>query len=392
MTHNPLESIRILEIGAYISAPYAGSLMAALGAEVVKIEPLGGEAFRRGQGVDSHYFVQYNIGKKSVAVDLKSPQGVELIKSLLPRFDVVIQNMRPGKLEALGLGDQVCREINPRLIFASVSGFGSGGPLVQRPAYDTIGQSYGGIYSMMNEPGSPRLTGTCMADLITGVSIGMGILAALIGRGTDKPGALVETSLMEAISLLTIDAMTQAHEQSISPTRESRHPQAQNFCLNTAEGGALTLHLSSSEKFWASLMRAVGLEQMLDDARFRRYSDRMQPENYAALLKILEGEFLKCSRTHWESVLSTADVPFAPVLSLTEVAQHPQTQWLELIGQAPSGQTLILPPWRFDGRRPARNHTAPHIGEHTQEILREVCSEDQLQALLASHVVAAASA
>src|SRR5271157_137705 len=113
MDRKPLDGIKVLEIAAYISGPYAGSLLAALGAEVVKIEPSEGEAFRRGEGIRSPYFAQYNAGKKSVAVDLKSTGAVSLIKSLLPRFDVLIENMRPGKLAALGLGEDVCRRVNP---------------------------------------------------------------------------------------------------------------------------------------------------------------------------------------------------------------------------------------------------------------------------------------
>src|ERR1700730_13887114 len=143
-SQQPLAGIRALEIAAYISGPYAGSLLSALGAEVVKIEPPDGEAFRIGMNEWSPYFRQYNTGKKSVAVDLKSEQGVSLVKSLLPRYDVLIENMRPGKLAALGLSANVCRAVNPRLIYASVSGFGSGGPLRDRPAYDSIGQSFGG--------------------------------------------------------------------------------------------------------------------------------------------------------------------------------------------------------------------------------------------------------
>ncbi|CAG9274682.1 CaiB/BaiF CoA transferase family protein [Paraburkholderia unamae] len=392
MSSKPLAGVRVLEVGAYISAPYAGMLLSALGADVVKIEPLDGEAFRRGIGNASHYFVQYNAGKRSVAVDLKSPEGVRLIKTLLPQFDVLTENMRPGKMEKLGLGVEVCREINPRLVYASVSGFGSGGPLSDRPAYDTIGQSYGGFYHMMNDEGHARLTGTCLADLITGVSATMGILAALLGRERSREGtgALVETSLLEAISLLTIDAITQRSETSQDPTRESRHPQAQNFCLNTASGGAVTLHLSGSEKFWAALTRAIERPDLFDDPRFRRYSDRVVPENYRALVAILEEAFATRSRDEWERRLAEADVPYAPVLSLSELAAHPQVRWLELMGASPDGQTLVRPPWRFDGQRPQRGEPTAHVGEHTRQVLREILSESEVEALIANGTVASA--
>src|ERR687885_495737 len=138
----PLTGIRVLELGAYISGPYAAAILGALGADVVKVEPPnGGDPFRRSIENDSLYFVQYNAGKRSIAVDLKRPEGIELVKALLPRFDVLIENSRPGKTASLGLGPEVCKAINPRLIYSSVSGFGDGGPLRDRAAYDSIGQS-----------------------------------------------------------------------------------------------------------------------------------------------------------------------------------------------------------------------------------------------------------
>jgi len=390
MKRRPLEGIHVIEIGAYISAPYAGALLAALGAEVVKVEPPEGEAFRRGVGVSSPYFVQYNTGKKSIAVDLKSADGRKAVESLLPRFDVLLENMRPRKLAALGLGPDVCRRINPRLVYSSVTGFGSGGPLVDRPAYDSIGQSVGGLYSIMNDADDLRLTGTCLADLITAITATMGILAALVGRSQDPEhrGPVVETSIMEAVSTLTIDAMTQAFETGENPVRETRHPQAQNFCLHTASGQAITLHLSSSEKFWRSLMEAVGREDLVDDPRFRRYGDRAKPDNFSQLKEILETEFVKQPRSEWERRLEEADVPFAPALTLREVAGHPQMQWLRLLTHPYDGQALVQPPWRFDGERPARVETAPQVGEHTWQVLRDVYSETELEALASKGTIA----
>lgn len=391
MNNKLLEGIRVLEVGAYISAPYAGSLLVSLGAQVVKVEPPQGDAYRRGVGVEFAPFVQYNAGKKCVAINLKSRDGVALVKDLLPRFDVLIENMRPGKMDALGLSADICRQINPQLVYTSVSGFGSGGPLVDRPAYDTIGQSYGGIYAMMNDQGQPRLTGTCMGDLITGVSTTMGILAALLGRSRNpgNQGTLVETSLMESVSLLTIDAMTQAFETGESPTRTARHPAAQPFCLNTGSGGAITLHLSSSQKFWAALTRVIERQDLQEDPRFQRYTDRAVRANYEALDKILAQEFAKRSRDEWEQRLAQADVPYAPVLGMLEVAGHPQTQWLQMLGKEPGGLPLVRPPWRFDGQRPARDQAAAQVGEHTLEVLSEIRSPSELDALCANGTVVA---
>lgn len=390
MKAQPLAGIRVLEVGAYISAPYAGVILASLGAEVVKVEPAGGEAFRRGEDNRSPYFIQYNSGKKSVAVNLKSAAGLQVIKSLVPRFDVLIENMRPGKMVALGLGEDVCRDLNPELVYASISGFGSGGPWVDRPAYDTIGQSIGGIYSIMNDANDRRLTGTCLADLLTGITSAMGILAALLGRerSSDKKGVVLQTSLFEAMSMLTIDAMTQAFETGEDPVRNSRHPQAQNFCLKTADGGAITLHLSVSQKFWEALARLIGREDLIQDPRFLTYDDRRVREHYEELVRIMEAVFITRPRDEWEKLLTEADVPFAPVLTMHELARHEQTQWLGLLGPNVGELPMVRPPWRFDGERPQRSDHPAHVGEHTQEVLAEVCSEEELQKLAAAGDIA----
>lgn len=389
MKAKPLAGIRVLEIGAYISAPYASALLASLGAEVVKVEPPDGDPFRRGEDNTNLYFVQYNSGKKSVAVNLKSQSGVNIVKALLPKFDVFIENMRPGKIASLGLGEKVCRGINPGLVYASISGFGSGGPWVDRPAYDTIGQSVGGFYSLMNDADEPRLTGTPIADLITGVNAAMGILAALVGRERDQErrGALVETSLMEALSTLTIDALTQAFESGREPVRDSRHPYAQNFCVRTADGSGITLHLSSSQKFWTALARVIGREDLVGEPRFRTYDDRRAPGHYAELTTIMAEAFAKRSRAEWEARLLDADVPFAPVLTMREMVLHEQTRWLELLGPEVKGLPLVRAPWRFDGARPERSADAPHVGEHSREVLGQICSDGDLEALESSRDV-----
>ncbi|HSV79533.1 MAG TPA: CoA transferase [Ramlibacter sp.] len=386
MKAQPLAGIRVLEVGAYISAPYAGVILAALGAEVVKVEPPEGEAFRRGEDNRNAYFIQYNSGKKSVAINLKSRKGAGLVKSLVPKFDVLIENMRPGKMAALGLGERDCRSANPSLVYASISGFGSGGPWVDRPAYDTIGQSIGGIYSIMNDADHRRLTGTCIADLITGIGSAMGILAALLGRerSPDRKGALMETSLHEAISMLTIDAMTQAYETDIDPVRTSRHPQAQNFCLDCADGGAITMHLSVSQKFFANLMRMIGRPELVDDPHYATYDARRVPEHYEELVRIMEKAFRQKPRAEWEKLLVEADVPFAPVLTMHEVAEHEQTQWLGLMGPTVAGLPMVRPPWRFDGARPERSELRARVGEHTREVLREICADQEIESLIAA--------
>lgn len=383
----PLTGIRVLELGSYISAPYAGSILAALGAEVVKIEPPGGDPFRRGQGAESLYYRQYNAGKKSIAVNLKSPDGVALVKGLLPEFDVLLENSRPGKTAALGLGAKACLEINPRMIYSEVSGFGDSGPWRDRAAYDTIGQSMSGIYSIMNDEGKAALTGTCIGDLTTAIVSCMGVLAGLVGRGQNPTGSgmVTQTSLLEAISTITVDAMTQYYDTGITPTRRSRHPQAQNFCVMTASGEALSVHLSSSQKFWENFARCLGREDLLQDPRFSSFNTR--ETHYFTLLALVQETVAAKDLAWWEERLVAFDVPFAPVLTMETLSRHAQYQHLGMQERDADGRVLVQLPWRMNGARPKRDDTVAQIGEHTLAYAARVFSPEKLRELLEGGVL-----
>ena len=383
MQHKPLEGIRVLELGGYISLPYATSLLSALGADVVKIEKPGeGDDFRRGDNNRSLYFIQHNAGKRSLSVDLKTPEGVALVKALIPRFDVLLENLRPGKLAAIGLSQAECAALRPDLVYGSLTGFGDGGPLEQRPAYDTIGQSFGGLYSLLSDAGSAQLSGTIFADLVTGVSTAAGVLAALVGRATTGEGQHVETSILEAVSTLTVDAMNQYFDTGQDPTRQSRHPQAQNFCLGTASGESISVHLSSSQKFWHHLCEAMDRPELADDPRFATYKRR--EAHYFELVRIVEAEFARKTGSEWEKLLTAFDVPYAPVLTMSGLAAHPQTEWLGLLEPERDGFSVVRPPWRFGGSRPDRGGEAPRVGQHTRQIAAEVYDEAHIEELIAA--------
>lgn len=386
MQHKPLDGIRILEIGGYISLPFATSILCALGAEVVKVErPVTGEDFRRQLNDASPYFRQYNTGKRSLSVDLKTAEGVALVKELVPHFDVVLENVRPGKVAAMGLGPEECRALRPDIVYGSVTGFGSSGPLASRPAYDTIGHAFGGLYSLFSDEEQPRLAGGLSADLITGISTATGVLAALVGRlKTGRPQHM-ETSIMEAVSILTVDGITQSFELGQDPTRRSRHPQAQNFCVPTSTGEYLAVHMSSSQKFWQALCRAMDRMDLTEDPRFAEY--RARESHYFELVPVVEAEFATKSKEHWEHVLTDNDVPFAPVLSVTDYLEHEQVRHLKMVEPQPDGLALMRPPWLFDGERPDRTGTAPRVGADTVDVAREVLDDEQIEKLLASGVI-----
>ena len=390
MQHKPLDGIRILEVGGYISLPFATSILCALGAEVVKVEkPVVGEDFRRLQNDGSPYFRQYNTGKRSLSVDLKKPEGIELVKALVPHFDVLLENLRPGKLAAMGLGPQECRALRPDLVYGSVTGFGSGGPLASRPAYDTIGHAFGGLYSLFSDAGHPQLAGGLSADLVTGLSTATGVLAALVGRLKTGAPQYLETSIMEAVSCLTTDGITQSFELGHDPGRQSRHPQAQNFCVETSSGEFLAIHLSSSQKFWRALCTAMERMDLAEDPRFAEY--RPREANYFELAEIVAAEFARKPVDHWERALTAADVPFAPVLSMTGYLGHDQVKWLELVEEQSDGLALMRPPWKFDGERPDRPGSAPRVGAHSRDVAAEVYPPERIAELVEAKVLYADS-
>jgi crotonobetainyl-CoA:carnitine CoA-transferase CaiB-like acyl-CoA transferase len=190
---------------------------------------------------------------------------------------------------------------------------------------------------------------------------------------------------MEAVSALTIDGITQAFELGTDPTRESRHPQAQNFCVKTATGEYLAVHLSSSQKFWPALCTAMNRMDLTEDPRFAEY--RPREANYFELVKIVEAEFEQKSKQHWEEVLTTADVPFAPVLPMTGYLEHEQVKWLELVEPQADGLALIRPLWRFDGERPDRRGTAPKVGADSRDVDAEVYPADKVDELIEAGVL-----
>jgi crotonobetainyl-CoA:carnitine CoA-transferase CaiB-like acyl-CoA transferase len=294
-----------------------------------------------------------------------------------------MENMRPGKMAALGLSQADCAKLNPALVYSSVTGFGSGGPLEQRAAYDTMGQAVGGLYSVLGNAGHAQLAGTCMADLITGLTNAAGVLAALVGRARTGAGQHVETSLMESVSILTIDALTQYFEDGHqNPSRQSRHPQAQNFCLQTATGEDIAIHLSSSQKFWQALCDAMGRPDLAEDPRFLTYDRRA--DHYFELVEIVEAEFITKPALLWEKLLTKHDVPFAPVLTMGDFIDHPQTEWLHLVEPEHQGVALVRPPWRFGGARPERSGPAPRVGQDTRAIAAEVCDSERIEEMLSS--------
>ena len=224
---------------------------------------------------------------------------------------------------------------------------------------------------------------------MTGLSTATGVLAALVGRATTGAGQHVETSIMEAVSTLTVDAMTQYFDTGQDPTRESRHPQAQNFCLRAASGEYIAVHMSSSQKFWRNFCEAMDRLDLADDPRFATY--KLRDAHYFELARIAEAEFARRPAAEWEKLLTGFDVPYAPVLTMSDLAAHPQTEWLGLLEPERDGLSLVRPPWQFGGVRPDRAGQAPRVGQHTREIAAEVYDGARIEDLIVAGVLFADS-
>lgn len=351
---------------------------------MIKIErPNTGDDFRRNLGSQSPYFIQYNSGKKSFSVDLKSPAGVSLIRSLLPDVDVLVENLRPGKLEHVGLGSRECMEVNPRLVYASITGFGEGGPRANAPSYDTIGQAFSGLYSILGDEDNPQLSGIPLADLFTAVTAATGILASLVRVERIGQGQHLQTSIAEALTALTIDSFSQAHEDGDvkDPVRTSRHPQAQNFSLRASDGVSIAIHLSSSESFWTSFCEAIGQPALAHDERFKDYFSRV--ENYSVLERIVGDSLVAHPRDYWLERLSEYDVPHSEVHTIKSWLRDPQVEWLDVL-EKDASLPLVRAPWRFDGVRPGRSTKTPIVGQDTLSLAAKLVDAEVLDSLVSS--------
>jgi crotonobetainyl-CoA:carnitine CoA-transferase CaiB-like acyl-CoA transferase len=366
----PLASIRVVEQGTFITGPCAGMMLADLGADVVKVESPAGDPYRSYQaGQFSPHFQAYNRNKRSVVLDLGADGDRTLFQNLVRDADVYIQNFRPGTAERLGAGAEDLSKVNPRLVYCSISGFGSSGPYAERPSYDSVAQALSGFLSVVVDPERPRFMGPALADAITGIYAAYGILGALVGRGADGRGCRVEVSMLEAMAHFAVEPFAAFFALGAAPRSSDRPRLAQAHILRTADGGLIAIHLSSLEKFWLGLTRALGSPALASDPRFATRQSRI--EHYEALGAELDALFSKRSTEQWVETLAQHDVPFAPIQSISEVVRDPQALHIGLIVPVQGAHTdenggahAVRPAVQFEGRRATTVRSAPLLDEH----------------------------
>ena len=370
-----LAGVRVVELTSYVSGPYAGMLLADFGAEVIKIEPPErGDPFRGWGTLDNPFFRSVNRNKKSVALDLKTSSGVVSARRLIDQSDVVIENYRTGVLDRLGLGYDDVRKQNPRLIYCSITGFGNFGPYAQKPGYDTIGQAMGGLLGLLTDMNDPKPMGVSLSDHLAGLVACNGILAALCAREKTGTGQRVDTSLLESTVSFIGENATRFLEDRQVPSRATRTHSAQVFAFVDGDGLPFVIHLSSPQKFWDGLLRAIARPAWTDAPRFCDRKTRIK--NYDALQTELSAVFRSGSRQQWLSRLEREDVPASPINNLAEVFSDPQVQALGLVARVPHpkhGHVEVIRNGVRLSETPTSVHSsAPELGQHNSELLDPV--------------------
>jgi formyl-CoA transferase len=374
----PLSGVRVLDLTRVVAGPYCSMFLGDLGAEVVKVEQPGTGDDTRGWGPpfaggESAYYLCINRNKQSLTLDLKSKRAVELLRQLVKVADVILENFRPGTMERLGLGEKELREINPRLIYASLTGFGADGPMSDWPGYDLIVQAWGGLMSITGTPdGEPVKVGVAIIDLVAGLMLGKAITAALFAREKIGVGQRIDTSLLEAEVASLINVGSNYLVGGQVPTRwGNAHPNIvpyQNF--QTADG-YLVIGVAS-EIIWKRFCEAIGQRDLINDPRFADNSKRV--ENRSELIALLSETFLQRRNDAWFKLLTDAEVPCAPVQTIDQVFQAPQVLQRDMlieVDHPTAGKVRMAGiPVKFSVTPATVRMPPPLLGEHNEEILK----------------------
>jgi glutaryl-CoA transferase len=384
----PLAGLRVLELARILAGPWAGQILADLGADVIKVERKGAGDDTRGWGppfvegkdgahLSAAYFHATNRGKRSIELDFESEEGRRIVKKLAARSDILIENFKVGGLAKFGLDYKSLAPENPRLIYCSVTGYGQDGPYAPRAGYDLMAQGMGGIMSITGTPdGKPMRVGVPMSDIFTGVYSAVGILAALAQREKTGKGAYVDTSLLDStVGVLANQALNYLASEQIPPRTGNAHPNIVPYQEFPAADGHLMIS-GGNDGQYVKLCQVLGAPDLAEDPKYKTNAGRLQHRD--ELIGKLSALTSRFKRDDLLGKLEAVNLPAGPINDLAQVFADPQVKARGMQIERPNAAAKsgkipgVRTPITVDGWGAAAEHGAPQLGQHTAEILREI--------------------
>ena len=392
----PLSQIRVIDLTRALAGPYAALMLGDMGADVIKVEARGKGDDARAWGPpflagESAYFLSVNRNKRSITVDLKTEGGQEILRRLVQGADVLLENFSAGTLARLGFSWDELQSLNPRLVYAAISGFGQTGPEARKPAFDLILQGMGGLMSITGPPeGPPSKVGIPIADIVCGMFAAYAVLVALYNRQETGQGQMIDTSLLDGqINLLTFQAGRYFATGEAPKAEGNRHPSVAPYQTFSARDGYVNIAVGN-QNLWRRFCESLGLEHLIDDPRFAENSGRLA--NLDALEELIQVALSQLTVAETIARLEKAGVPAGPVLNIKEVFAQPQVDHLGLrqeMDHPTAGKIQVTGlPYRFSRTPGSLRTPPPTLGQQTDEILAEIgFGRDEVERLRSSGAV-----